>query len=209
MTASDKLGKLLENHSTTDRDVIKSIIAEFFFADFGTVAAVYGSPPATVDVNHSVQPKVYGQQMPTTLTKGVELLFPGGGGGMSFEWDVSVGDPVLLVGLRDFVKTVVAPQPAPTDVPLHYTQETLKAVPLGPYNSAAAFVIRVTGGVLQLAGSTYSMTLYENLNTALQTFLTALKAAVAAGCQGGSGGSLGALALNISSAQSAKGKVGG
>jgi hypothetical protein len=202
------IGKLIENLGITKRDLIKSIIAEFFFADFGTVKAVHGSPPTAVDVQHSVQPQLFGQQLETTVTKGIELLFIGGGAGMSFEWDVNQGDPVLLIGLRDIV-SAANPVPAPPGVTLHYTQETMKAIPLGPFKAGASFVIKVTGGVAQLAGSTYAMTLYENLNTSLQTFLTALKAAVAAGCAGGSGGTLGALSLDISSAQSSKVKAGG
>ena len=205
-----KPGLFIEALGMTQRDLIKSVIAEAFFADFGTVKAVYPSAtsPQTVDVSHSVQPKSFGDQLDTTVTMGVELLFPGGGSELSLEWDVNVGDPVLLVGLRDYVKAA-SPAPAPTDIPTHYTQETLKAIPLGPFSGSAAFMIKVTGGVLQLAGSTYALALYENLNTALQTFLTALKAAVAAGCQGGSGGTIAGVTLDISSAKSTKVKAGG
>jgi len=39
------------------------------------------------------------------------------------------------------------------------------------------------------------------LNTALQTFLTALKAAVASGCQTGAGGNIASVTLDISTAK--------
>lgn len=64
-------------------------------------------------------------------------------------------------------------------------------------------------GTMELNGNTLRFVTYDALNSALQTFLTALKAAVAAGCSSGTGGTLGALALDISGSKSTTLKTGG
>jgi len=61
-----------------------------------------------------------------------------------------------------------------------------------------------SGKVIKLAGDTKNLITHTELNTALQTFLTALKAAVTSGCQTGSGGNIASVTLDISSAEATK-----
>jgi hypothetical protein len=99
-------------------------------------------------VEHAIQPVVAGEQQGTTITKGVEVLWPGGGGQLSAKWDLAVGDPVLLVGLKDFIPTVGGALPQTEQIPIHYTQETMKAIPMGAYKGTSAIPISVSGGVM-------------------------------------------------------------
>jgi hypothetical protein len=151
----------------TERDLIKSIIASRFFVDFGIVQAV-SADKTQVDVKHAIQPKLFGTQLQTTVTKGVELLWPASAA-MAIQWDIAAGDTVLIVGLKDFVKTVNVSSPAPTDVGLHYTQETMKAIPMGEYGTPAQVTINGSGGLLQIKTAAASLyTIIQNLIQGIQ-----------------------------------------
>jgi hypothetical protein len=141
------LNQILANLGITTRDLILDLLSAAFIADFGIVQAV-GAGGATVDVEHAIQPVVAGEQQGTTITKGVEVLWPGGGGQLSAKWDLAVGDPVLLVGLKDFIPTVGGALPQTEQIPIHYTQETMKAIPMGAYKGTSAIPISVSGGVM-------------------------------------------------------------
>jgi hypothetical protein len=67
--------------------------------------------------------------------------------------------------------------------------------------------ITASGGVVNINGNTKYLVTHSELNTALQSFLTALKAAVSAQCQSGSGASIASVTLDISSAQASKVKT--
>ena len=147
---------ILENLGLQLRDLIENIIATSFILDLGIVTAVKGGG-ANVDVQHAVQLNKLGTTLPPTVTKNVEVVwtFPG-------TWALTQGDLVLLVGLKDYVKTVGVSAPAPTDIPLHYSQETMKAIPL--YSSLHAVSIAVDGAnLLQVKNSAAS--LYTILST--------------------------------------------
>jgi hypothetical protein len=141
------LNQILANLGITTRDLILDLLGAAFIADFGIVQAV-GAGGDTVDVQHAIQPVVAGEQQGTTITKGVEVLWPGGGGQLSAKWDLAVGDPVLLVGLKDFIPTVGGALPQTEQIPIHYTQETMKAIPMGAYKGTSAIPISVSGGVM-------------------------------------------------------------
>jgi len=70
-------------------------------------------------------------------------------------------------------------------------------------------IIEVDDGAVEvhLNGSTKSLVTHAELNTALQNFLTALKAAVGTGCQSGSGGSIASVTLDISTSEATKVKT--
>jgi hypothetical protein len=165
----------LENIGLTEADLIRNVVANTFILDFGIVTAVNGT---TVDVQHAIQPTRLGKQLPPTVTKGVEVMWPGTAQ-FNPRFVLSVGDTVLLIGLKDYVKTLQVSVPDFTDVPLHYTQETMKAIP-----------------VISTQGSNHVVT-YAELNTALQTFLTALKLHLTAAGDPASG----TLALDISASE--------
>ncbi len=170
----------LEDIGLTEADLIRNVVANTFILDFGIVEAVNGD--GTVDVQHAVQPTRLGYQLPPTVTRNVEVVWPSSSQ-FNPPFELAAGDTVLLVGLKDYVKTAKVSAPDYTDVPLHYTQQTMKAIPMGANKGAARFVT------------------YTELNAALQSFLTALKAAVAAGCQGGSGGTIASVTLDISASK--------
>ena len=155
---------LFANLGITERDLIKSIIASRFIVDFGIVVAV-SADKTQVDVQHAIQPKLFGTQLQTTVTKGVEVLWPASAA-MAIQWDLAAGDTVLLVGLKDFVETVKVSAPAPTDVGLHYTQETMKAIPMGEYGTPAQVTINGSGGLLQI--KTAAASLYTIIQTLIQ-----------------------------------------
>jgi len=64
-----------------------------------------------------------------------------------------------------------------------------------------------SGKDIKLAGDTKNLITHAELNTALQTFLTALKAAVSSGCQSGAGGNIASVTLDISTAEATKVKT--
>jgi hypothetical protein len=183
----------------TERDVIEAIIGATFIADFGVVSAW----PSTVgnktkvDVQHAIKPKIVGVQVADpTETKGVEILWPGGGGQFSQEWDLAVGDPVLLIGLKDFVDTVASGLPSIPDWPMHYTQETMKAIPVGAFKAGSAVAMTVSGGLVQLKNASASLyTILNNLMSAINTFSNA--AAQGAITTGGASSVALASAINV------------
>ena len=173
---------LLQQIGITERDLILALMGSTFICDYGVVSAVNGN---IVEVEHAVVP----QTGEVTVTKGVELLWP-----YPVRWDVQAGDGVLLVGLKDFVQTVSGVQPESTDVPLHYAQATMKAVPFGAYSAGTRNVY--------LNGNTKSLVTWDELNTALQ-------AHVHSGVSTGGGTSGPPAGLDISAAKTTTVKTGG
>lgn len=161
--------------NVSERDTVLSIIRDQFFADYGIVDAVHGN--TSVDVTHAVlsvtRPGVVAPAiaLPAIVTKNVELLFPVMGG-LSISGTVRQGDGVLLVGLRDLVpSTSGLSQPARPPEFWHYTQQTLKAIPLSAVK-AASVQFGEQGGKAFLRNQTQSLyTLLDGLEDALQTFM--------------------------------------
>jgi hypothetical protein len=157
---------------------MEDVAGAIFFSDFGVITA---TDQTTVDVKHAVRPFVAGQQLAEELeTKGVEVLWPGGGDQYSEKWTLKAGDTVLLVGLKDFVKTV-ANVPAETNLhQLHYAQQTMKAIPMGAYQDSTVHLIietgkwKLTATEIDLNGDTKTFVTWAELNQALQLFLTTL-----------------------------------
>ena len=73
--------------------------------------------------------------------------------------------------------------------------------------SSGKIEITASGNEIDLNGDSKSLVTHAQLNTALQTFLTVLKAAVVSGCSGGSGGSIASVTLDISGAEATKVKT--
>ena len=161
---------ILENLGIKERDLIENILATSFILDLGIVTAVHGGG-ASVDVQHAIQLNKLGTTLPPTVTKNVEVVwtFPG-------NWALTQGDIVLLVGMKDFLKTAYATAPGPTDIPLHYTQETMKAIPL--YSAKHSATITVDGSNL-----VHIKNAAASLFTAIQNFIQGVQG----GTYGGSG----------------------
>jgi hypothetical protein len=175
MSNVDVSTEILESMGMEEDDLIRWVLGKTFLVDFGFVVAVMGSPATSVDVKHAAHAVIVGQEQPDTITKGVEVMWPGGGLGLSMSWNLAVGDAVLLLALKDDV-SLSRTTPAKADTPMHYTQETLKAVPLGRYNSGAGFLINVdSSNLLQVKNASASLfTVLNNLISDLSTFATGL-----------------------------------
>lgn len=180
----------------TDRDLIESIISNFYIVDYGFVSKVQGDK---VDVVHAVKPTARdGKEIPQIETKGVELLFLSGSG-FSIKWDIQEGDRVLLLGLKDYVKSAEdVKQAEEADVFIHYNRSTMKALPLCVFNADASVRIEIEKGKMkieadddvelkgkgklklntqdkiELNGSSKQFVTWTELNTALQSLVTTL-----------------------------------
>jgi len=74
--------------------------------------------------------------------------------------------------------------------------------------SDGKLIVTSSGAMIELNGNTKDFVTHSELNSALQTFLTSLKAAVASGCQSGAGGTIATVTIDISSAKATKVKTG-
>ena len=133
----------------TERTLIESILASYYIVDYGFIKSV--NPDKTIDVTHAKQLKTLdGQSLKATVTKNVEVLTLCGGG-FSFIFDYKKGDKVLLLGLKDYVPKVEDVTSATeTTAYLHYSRETIKAIPLCVFNSDAKVQIKVENGKLTI-----------------------------------------------------------
>lgn len=166
----------------TDRNLIESILASFYIIDYGYIKKV--NPDKTVDVIHAKMLKTMdGQSLRPTTTKALEVLTLSCGG-FALQVDYKAGDKVLLLGLKDYVpKTGSVAIPTETTSYLHYTRETLKALPLCVFDNTAKVQVKTEEGTLQvnttkkieLNGNTKQFVTYEELNSALQDLWTKIK----------------------------------
>lgn len=182
----------------TDRTLIESILASHYIVDYGFIKSV--NPDKTIDVTHAKQLKTLdGESLKATVTKNVEVLTLCGGG-FSFTFDYKKGDKVLLLGLKDYVPKVEDVTSATeTTAYLHYSRETIKAIPLCVFNSDAKATIEVKDGTIAINGNTKHFVTWEDLNMALNTFLGLLNAHTHSA--GGSGTPTTPMTLNIAAAK--------
>jgi hypothetical protein len=166
----------------TQSDILRSIVNHAFIADYGIVKQV--NSDKTIDVTHAIMGQlINGDSMPVTETRNIEVLFPASAA-FGQSWPIAVGDGVLLIGLRDAVastKGIQAPTAPPNEF-LHYSQNTMKAIPLQKVSSPKV-TINVTaggnleiqntntGGLIQVKNATKSLyTVLNNIITHLSTF---------------------------------------
>lgn len=133
----------------TERTLIESILASHYIVDYGFIKSV--NPDKTIDVTHAKQLKTLdGQSLKATVTKNVEVLTLCGGG-FSFNFDYKKGDKVLLLGLKDYVPKVEDVTSATeTTAYLHYSRETIKAIPLCIFSDKAKVQVKVENGKLTI-----------------------------------------------------------
>ena len=133
----------------TERTLIESILASYYIVDYGFIKSV--NPDKTIDVTHAKQLKTLdGQSLKATVTKNVEVLTLCGGG-FSFIFDYKKGDKVLLLGLKDYVPKVEDVTSATeTTAYLHYSRETIKAIPLCIFSDKAKVQVKVENGKLTI-----------------------------------------------------------
>lgn len=169
----------------TDRDLIMSIVGNFYILDYGYITKV--NQDKTVNVTHCTRlVNRNGEQMPVTTTKELEVLTISSGG-FSMAFDYAPGDKVLLLGLKNIVKsTKDANQAEPAVSYMHYTRETMKALPLCAFDSSAKVKLEADKGSLkitteekiELNGSDKQLVTWGELDRALSLFLTQLTSAL-------------------------------
>ena len=172
----------------TDRDLITSLLSSYYIIDYGLINKV--NADGTVNVTHAVkQIMTDGTELPETVTPNVEVLTVCGAG-FALDWDYRAGDRVLLLGMKDYVQNtdkVKKAESAKTSV--HYDRATIKAYPLCAFSGTADVLLQVKKGkmtlkikdtadiqanVLNLNGKSKSFVTWEELNTAMQQFVSLL-----------------------------------
>jgi hypothetical protein len=162
---------IIDALALTESDVTRSIVAASFMADYGVVKAVNGE---LIDVTHlTLGTEVDGVTLrKETVTTGVEVLFPMMSG-LSITGTIAVGDGVLLIGLRNPIPAVSSKEPQKAVCKAHYSQETIKAIPLSSIQTASV-QFGEDGGKAFLRNSSRSLfTLLDGLEAALATFMGA------------------------------------
>jgi len=166
------------------RDIIQSVINGTFFADYGIVKEV--NADKTITVTHAVlSVLINGIPLPQTETHYVEVLYPASAN-YGNKWPLQIGDGVLLIGLKNYVDStngIESPTIPPRQFP-HYTQNTMKAIPLQSVDSPKVSInvtdagnLEIqnnnTGGLIQVKNSTKSLaTILTNLATHLRDMTT-------------------------------------
>lgn len=169
------------NSRYTDRNLIESVLQSFYIVDYGYIKNV--NPDKTIDVVHAKRLKTYTDQtLPPTETKAIEVLTLSGSG-FAIQFDYKKGDKVLLLGLKDYIpKAEDVNTATETTIYMHYTRETLKALPLCVFNNDAKVVVKIengdmavnTKGKIKLNGDSKQFVTWAELNSALTSFMTAL-----------------------------------
>ncbi len=167
----------------TERNLIESILSSFYIIDYGFIKKVNADD--TIDVTHAKQLKTLdGKSLPATVTTNVEVLTLAGGG-FSFKFDYKKGDKVLLLGLKDYIEKVEDVTSATeTTAYIHYSRETLKAIPLCVFNEDAKVTVQVENGTMkvdtqnkiELNGSSKQFVTWQELDNALQQLWAKVKA---------------------------------
>ncbi len=175
----------------TDRTLIESVVSSFYILDYGFIKTVNNDK--TVDVVHAKKLKTLdGEDLSEMTTKGLEVLTISGQG-FSLNFDYAQGDKVLLLGLKTPVeKTGEVNTATETTSYIHYSRESMKALPLCVFNDSAKVRIEAKEGSLnittendvnitagekgkiKLNGDKKSLVTWDELNTALSSFVKAL-----------------------------------
>lgn len=165
----------------TDRDLIDSVIASYAIVDYGFVDKV--NDDDTIDVVHAKKPMtVNGETLKELKTKKIEVL-TFSCAEMAISFKPKKGDKVLLLGLKDYVKeSGEVTEATEMSVFLHYSRETMKALPLSAFSGSAKIRIEADNGTLkvdtnkniELNGKDKQFVTWAELNDALSEFTEAL-----------------------------------
>ena len=165
----------------TDRDLIDSVIASYAIVDYGFVDKV--NDDDTIDVVHAKKPKTMnGDTLKELKTKKIEVL-TFSCAEMAISFKPKKGDKVLLLGLKDYVKEAgEVTEATEMTVYLHYSRETMKALPLSAFSGSAKIKIEANNGTLkvdtneniELNGKDKQFVTWAELKDALDSFTNAL-----------------------------------
>ena len=133
----------------SEKNLIESVLASHYIIDYGFIKKV--NSDETIDVTHAKQLKtIEGESLKATVTTNVQVL-TFCGGGFSFKFDYKKGDKVLLLGLKNYVEKVEDVNSATeTTAYMHYSRETLKAIPMCIFNGDATVKVEVKEGSLTI-----------------------------------------------------------
>lgn len=156
------MDNIFESERFTDRNLIESILTSFYIVDYGFIKKV--NVDKTVDVVHAkILKTMRGESLRPTTTKALEVLTISCGG-FALQMDYKPGDKVLLLGLKDYVpKTQQVAMATETTTYLHYTRETMKALPLCVFNNLAKVKIQAENGTLKIDLSNFKITATTNI----------------------------------------------
>ena len=171
---------LFENMNLSDRNVIDKYINQKDIIDYGIISKV--NSDGTVDVRHAVKRVMATGEViePFTETPRIEVLWPSSKE-FSLKFKLSVGDRVLLVGLKASFPTVNVTEPRPPSSNYHYSQETLKAIPACLYAASSEMIIEIESGKMKLANKVNSLgAVLDELMDALTTGWTSINCVVGA-----------------------------
>ena len=175
------------NERLNERSIIESVLSSYYILDYGYIKKV--NADMTVDVVHAKKPKTSdGKSLEQTITKNIEMLTLSCGA-FSLNVEYKQGDKVLLLGLKDYVPQADDVSSA-TEMKcyLHYTRETIKALPLCVFNDEAKVKVEAEAGTLkvttnekiELNGNSKQFVTWAELNQALTQFVTSLNTALLA-----------------------------
>jgi hypothetical protein len=181
MKAADALMWAQQNASPIDP--IADYVDNLFIVDYGIVRGV--NIDGTIDVAHAKRLTLKtGEYLPESITEQIEVLWPSVGD-FSFRASLNVGDKVLLLGLKNYLRTVDIDDTSDQDLYYAYSRETLKALPYCVFNSSASVVVEVVDSDLAIdtnAGKVSLKNTARNLKLLIDEFiddLTTMSAALA------------------------------
>lgn len=164
---------ILDNMGVSQRDLINSIINSKFMLDYGKIITV--NSDKTVNVQHAVPmtlrypPKDYDSKAHPTTSYNLEVLYIGSSE-FSSSFELKVGDPVLLIGLKDYIDDTQNISGDPNTTFSHYDQNTLKVLPLTGINSSSQTQINIVNGLFQI--KTQQMSLYKVISDLISAILS-------------------------------------
>ena len=164
---------LLDFVNVTDKRYIQSFIYDKYIVDYGTITTINGD--GTVNIQHQVLSTFYGTAIPTPLTTiNIELLYLSSSS-LGFDGNPQIGDPVLLIGLRNFIPSTTTPMPPayPPISPSFYSRSTMKAIPLSALNANSGVTIRAENAKLRIRNSQVSLfKILNDFTSAVNSFAT-------------------------------------
>lgn len=133
----------------TDKDLITSILNNYFILDYGYINKV--NPDKTVNITHAIKPTLTnGTELPETTTDNVEVLTLSGAG-FSLQFDYKAKDRVLILGLKDYIEKVEdVSQAVAAKSFIHYNRSTIKVLPLCLFNDEAKVKLVVKDGKMTI-----------------------------------------------------------
>jgi len=128
------------------RTFVDSVIATYEFIDYGIVTEAGNSMVTVALSTYSVSR--YAKTLPRKID-GVRLLYPSSSS-FSIRWSVAVGDRVLLLATRNYIKNLDSTTPIAGGAN-HFDVENLLAYPVSSFNEGAMVAMDIANGNIELA----------------------------------------------------------